>query len=819
MALPTDISALLDTAIAGPFMSSAGNVYVFGRSDAATDTLRAIKATDPTSSFSAVGSDQDPYNLFLRGVSAHQVGDVIHIIGNFHSSESAVSYRYLTFNMATDAWVISEDIETGLDITPASNTDPSLYPDITVRSDGDVIVVYNGETDAIKGTSYARIKYARREGGTWTTNIAVDAGGQLDYSFSRTTLGLDDRVHIFWRQLEKTSLFHRTLSSANVLQAGSELLDAFDISTSSSVNNNAYYSAYSWDDGGTIRVAAIGIASDDVTDAQPVYFDSSFEPALNKGTAFGTSLKGMRYWHDDDKLYVIYASSPSNDLFIAASTDNGASFGTATNIYMGTVHASWLNTLKEPGEVYIRGGNYVAGYITTEGISDNKYNEAILRAATGTQNIDGALFTNTNTFFGATVSTGAVTISGALFTDGDTFFAATVAQSTTILGALYADDDTFYQSVVTATYAIAGALYSDADAFFGATISSSYTISGALFSDADAFFGATIAQSTTILGGLYSDDDTFYQSTVAAGTVTITGSLFSDGDTFFAATVAPGVATISGALFVDGDTFYQGHVANVISGALYSDPDAFFASTTTASYTISGVLYADADAFFAATISSTYAITGALYTDADTFFEATIASGFVIEGALFTDGDTFFGAALAYTINGVLYTDDDTFFAATVSAGASPQTIDGALFADGDVFFQAAITAAYTIEGALYADADTFFEATLSHGLSGNLYADDDTFFAATLTTTVTVTGAIFVDGDTIFGATVVSIYGVDGALFVDGDAFFAANLTAANTIDGVPYTDPDIFYGAEVVGGLPSAGGGGMHLWERRGR
>ena len=69
----------------------------------------------------------------------------------------------------------------------------------------------------------------------------------------------------------------------------------------------------------------------------------------------------------------------------------------------------------------------------------------------GAQTITGALFTNSQTFYGATVGAGAVDITGALFTNAQTFPAATVSQDGS-------------------TQAITADLVANAQAFFGATV-------------------------------------------------------------------------------------------------------------------------------------------------------------------------------------------------------------------------------------------------------------------------------------------------------------------------------------------------------------
>lgn len=113
------------------------------------------------------------------------------------------------------------------------------------------------------------------------------------------------------------------------------------------------------------------------------------------------------------------------------------------------------------------------------------------------QSVAGALFTNSNTFYGSTLTPGAVTISGALYSDADTFYGATVTPgSVTISGALFTDADTFFAATVSlagAPQQVDGALFENVNTFYGATVASDQTIGGALYANDNGFFGATVS--------------------------------------------------------------------------------------------------------------------------------------------------------------------------------------------------------------------------------------------------------------------------------------------------------------------------------------
>lgn len=106
-----------------------------------------------------------------------------------------------------------------------------------------------------------------------------------------------------------------------------------------------------------------------------------------------------------------------------------------------------------------------------------------------------------------------------------TFYGATISQTGgagSITGALFTNSQTFYSATVSASYGIAGTLFTDADTFYGATVTSLATITGALFTDADTFYGALIAVEggpQSITGELAANDNEFFGATVSSQSV------------------------------------------------------------------------------------------------------------------------------------------------------------------------------------------------------------------------------------------------------------------------------------------------------------
>ncbi len=182
----------------------------------------------------------------------------------------------------------------------------------------------------------------------------------------------------------------------------------------------------------------------------------------------------------------------------------GARFSGQTNANLSNLAERFDNGITSNGGgglVIVTGEKATAGAIGNTAGTLTSATQALLTisieaAGSGSQAITGALFTDSQAFYGATVAPGTVIITGALVSDADAFYGAMVSASYAVSATLVADSDTFYAAAVTASNAIAGLLFTDPDTFFAATITAdgaTQTITGELFANDNAFFGATIA--------------------------------------------------------------------------------------------------------------------------------------------------------------------------------------------------------------------------------------------------------------------------------------------------------------------------------------
>lgn len=124
--------------------------------------------------------------------------------------------------------------------------------------------------------------------------------------------------------------------------------------------------------------------------------------------------------------------------------------------------------------------------------------------SSGGQTLTPSLYTNTNTFYGPTVTRGAVTLSPARYTNTNTFYTATVTQSgapQTLQPSLFANSNTFYTPTVSR-----GAVQ----------------LTPALFVNTNTFYAATVTQATnqTLTPSLFVNQNTFYTPQIGDGKTT-----------------------------------------------------------------------------------------------------------------------------------------------------------------------------------------------------------------------------------------------------------------------------------------------------------
>jgi hypothetical protein len=255
----------------GPHKAPNGNFYTVLSRNGLQTRYQMFKASDPTSTWTAVGGTLSPTvpvsNLnSSTGYATHLSGTVIHVAQAILNGQ----VLYSAFDTASDTWTVTNEVI-------SAGADPQSFAGvaIAVRSDGDVIVLY-GEASGGAENVY----YARRESESWTADIAVNSSGSS--WAGAAILAASDRIHLVYR--DGLAIKARTLSSANALGTETTLAsDSVDQLTGNGVSWSSgtklavifpqdatnRLKIATWDDGATPTniadtvISAAGVGADD----------------------------------------------------------------------------------------------------------------------------------------------------------------------------------------------------------------------------------------------------------------------------------------------------------------------------------------------------------------------------------------------------------------------------------------------------------------------------------------------------------------------------------------------------------------------------
>ncbi len=397
MALPVTISGVTfptqnRNGRMGPFKSSGGNFYMVFADSTSGDNLDIFKATDPTSSWSQQATlDVNPGTTDIIHVAVHQEGDNLHIITIV---DNAGGLRYHVFSMSSDSFTISnEDPSATVD-----NDAEDMMGDISVRSDGDVIILYSGDEDNDMGAKN-RIDYGRREGGSWGGNvdIAVDSGGEFHFHGPGMIRGENDLMHFTWEDLTDNDLEHRSLTASDNSLSTTELVN--DVATWGLINQQVTLRPMYYDAAGVERITtgwkgselgdpvSSAIIEDDGTPDTPEDagdFDVDIHNTLQVILATYAVETGA------DTIHLVYVRDGEGDLYYSSNTNDG---GWSTDVEL--LDAVTINAIS--ANVYTRGPYTVLAVVYDNG-GTITYNEFPL-AFTPTKLSDTA-FSDQNYYHG-----------------------------------------------------------------------------------------------------------------------------------------------------------------------------------------------------------------------------------------------------------------------------------------------------------------------------------------------------------------------------------------------------------------------------------
>lgn len=351
MAFPTTLSTLVNLyhGGGGPFLGSNGAVYFLARSSS-TSFLHMFKATSPDTSFEGAGVNPEMLDT-IRQLHACQVGDTIHVVTRTSSGLNSQRIHYHAFDMATDAWTITNELVKTTYTIPQLNDESVVR--IVVRSDGDKIILYEGPQQ-LSDVQRARVYYARHLGTAWSADVEVSVTGNLPTHFypAEAVLGSADRIHFFFHDYPNNGAYQRCLTSANALESQQpSFATSIAADVAALVTQGVAYSASA---GGTVvRFAWLNsFGPNTINDIQFTSVDAPGTLTLTTNTTSLSSGAGSFRNHismraDGATVYATFEAA-ADDLYVMSSQDAGA-WSSPLLLHTGQVNGGiFTNILTRP---------------------------------------------------------------------------------------------------------------------------------------------------------------------------------------------------------------------------------------------------------------------------------------------------------------------------------------------------------------------------------------------------------------------------------------------------------------------------------------
>lgn len=383
MALPVTITNVdqLNRAAGGrsrPYISTAGAgaaVYCFFRGALAGDgdELKAFKSANPdTTSFTEQDLVQEAGSSSWSNLGSFREDDTddeIHLV----ASTGAEEIFYHIFDMSTDTYTTeNEQLTSAVQATPFG----LKLLAVALETNGDVIVAYQGAEEDDMGLRQ-RIDYARRVGGTWTSNLAVDDGGKFDYYSSGIVRGASDLFHITFYDETNNNALHKSVQDVDGTLSAVETLSDSTLSTAEHIVNNPVF----YDDAGTERITVAfrrdtggsqGRTAEVEDDGTPLAAETAADD-VDLFTESSRLFAIISLAVDVKTVWAMWADS-TNDIFVNFNVNSG---GWDTEIEEGdALVADAVST-----NIYERDGNIVLAYLYSQNGDDAFYDERFLRVA------------------------------------------------------------------------------------------------------------------------------------------------------------------------------------------------------------------------------------------------------------------------------------------------------------------------------------------------------------------------------------------------------------------------------------------------------
>jgi hypothetical protein len=369
MALPVSLSSTLSLGLQnsyhGPFESSGGNYYSVVIQEAGggntPSALSLQKATDPETSFSQVATQAIGATVtdalasvwtYQKGGEGNNTIDVA--IQKVAGGTDGHNVYHTTADISADTLAT----ETTVDAAPAGDDGANAAGCCVAREETgtDIVVVYQGEADMVKGTIYSRIDAKRWTGSSWGSAIAIDNAGEAHWTGPVIVQGSSDRMHIFFKDDTNNDGYQRTLRSDDSLETFPSSFDAAIHTSEYLFSKGELFSTTK------IRIAymnsgpEVGIVGLTTADSPTVTVAAADISGVSPGAG-----DGVGYAVDTDVQYALWPWASDDDLYYNFS-------GSDDDTFTGN-ESELLNTVTVTGpisaNVYDRSGIKLA-YIYDE---------------------------------------------------------------------------------------------------------------------------------------------------------------------------------------------------------------------------------------------------------------------------------------------------------------------------------------------------------------------------------------------------------------------------------------------------------------------
>jgi len=367
---------------AGIICDSNDNLYLFLKPTSNGRYLACMKSSNGGQTWAEVDSSNRPDSnglvwASICNVAIVQDGSQIHI-ATFHTDSHVAYHRFnMSDNASPDTWDVTD-----VSIMGFTDTGGEGGVSLVMQSDGDLLVVSNGQNERdFTGSESVVYHYSQNGGSTWTSDQTL-SNTDNDNIGGFACVGESNKIHMTWKGEGALNYYHQSLSDVTGTPTTKE--DLSDYTVADTPNYGHAQLVYVDNDGDETIVFA-GLNSTFYPRSTKVINDgtpSASEQIINNTvfrSMFGTSsahYAAMSLCSQGKSLYFVFADTTDQDIYLVRNTDLGG-WGSAEEIIDGTT-AEFLSS-----GIYVRDGYYRLGIfwqITTT--YETRFVEVTLGSAT-----------------------------------------------------------------------------------------------------------------------------------------------------------------------------------------------------------------------------------------------------------------------------------------------------------------------------------------------------------------------------------------------------------------------------------------------------